>query len=83
MYLQNVLIPGEIRNQDLAVALAICEEYLEGEGAFRIQGGGFAGIVLAYVPDEAVECFIARVNASLGANACHTLTINNNGARRL
>ena len=50
MYLQNVIPAGYKAHQDVAVALALCEHYLAGRGAYRVHGGGFAGTVQAFVP---------------------------------
>ena len=50
MYLQNVIPAGYKEHQDMAIALALCEKYLCGRGAYRVHGGGFAGTVQAFVP---------------------------------
>ena len=42
MYLQNVIPAGYQQHQDVAFALAMCERYLQGKGAYRVHGGGFA-----------------------------------------
>ncbi len=79
MYLQNVIPAGYIRNQDMAIALALCEEYLQGQGAFRVHGGGFAGTVQAFVPFALLDSFKAGIDAVLGEGACHILTIRPEG----
>ena len=63
----------------MAVALALCEHYLEGKGAYRVHGGGFAGTVQAFVPNEMVESFRAGIDAVLGEGACHILSIRPEG----
>jgi galactokinase len=83
MYLQNVLIPGETDRQDLAVCLKLCEELLAGRGAFRIQGGGFAGTVEAFVPEEAVDRFRAGIENVFGPGSCHILNVRSAGAVRV
>ena len=79
MYLQNVIPAGYKEHQDMAVALALCEHYLEGKGAYRVHGGGFAGTVQAFVPNEMVEAFRAGIDAVLGEGACHILSIRPQG----
>ena len=79
MYLQNVTPAGYKAHQDVAVALALCEHYLEGKGAFRVHGGGFAGTVQAFVPNELLERFVAGVDGVLGKGACHVLSIRPQG----
>lgn len=48
MYLQNIIPTGAVAHQDMGVALALCEHYLAGRGAYRVHGGGFAGTVQAF-----------------------------------
>ena len=79
MYLQNVIPAGYKEHQDVAVSLALCEHYLQGKGAYRVHGGGFAGTVQAFVPFEILESFRAGIDAALGEGACHVLSIRPQG----
>ena len=79
MYLQNVIPAGYVQHQDMAVALGLCEHYLQGKGAYRVHGGGFAGTVQAFVPFEILESFRAGIDAVLGEGACHVLSIRPQG----
>ena len=79
MYLQNVIPAGYVQHQDMAVALGLCEHYLQGKGAYRVHGGGFAGTVQAFVPFELLESFRAGIDAALGEGACHVLSIRPQG----
>ena len=79
MYLQNVIPAGYKEHQEMAVALALCEKYLAGKGAFRVHGGGFAGTVQAFVPNDMLDSFVAGIDAVLGAGACHVLSIRPQG----
>ena len=79
MYLQNVVPVGYKTHQDMAVALALCEKYLRGKGAYRVHGGGFAGTVQAFVPFDLLESFRAGIDAVLGDGACHVLSIRPQG----
>ena len=79
MYLQNVIPAGYKAHQDVAVALALCEHYLEGRGAYRVHGGGFAGTVQAFVPYDILDSFVAGIDGALGAGACHVLSIRPQG----
>ena len=79
MYLQNVIPAGYKRNQDVALSLALCEHYLNGKGAYRVHGGGFAGTVQAFVPYEILESFRTGIDAVLGEGACHILSIRPQG----
>ena len=79
MYLQNVIPAGYVRHQDMAVALGLCQHYLQGRGAFRVHGGGFAGTVQAFVPIDLLDSFKNGIESALGAGACHVLSIRKDG----
>ena len=79
MYLQNVVPAGYVNQQAMAVALGLCEHYLQGKGAYRVHGGGFAGTVQAFVPYEILDSFVAGIDAALGEGACHVLSIRPQG----
>ena len=75
MYLQNIVPTGANEHQEMAVALALCDELLQGAGAFRVHGGGFAGTCQAFVPKERIEEFTENMIQLLGAGSCHVLNI--------
>ena len=79
MYLQNVVPAGYKEKQDMAIALALCEQYLGGRGGYRVHGGGFAGTVQAFVPFDILETFRTGIDAVLGEGACHVLSIRPQG----
>ena len=78
-YLQNVLCTGATKHQAVAVALALCEKGLQGRGAYRVHGGGFAGTVQAFVPMDLVESFREMMEKALGKGACHILSVRPQG----
>ena len=79
MYLQNVIPAGRQVHQDVAVALALCEKYLQGRGACRVHGGGFAGTIQAFVPFDLLDEFVTGMEGALGEGACHVLSIRPQG----
>jgi len=83
MYLQNITPAGAVKHQEVAVALALCETYLKGQGAYRVHGGGFAGTVQAFVPLVMLDSFKASIEAVLGENSCHVLNIRQEGGIRV
>ncbi len=83
MYLQNVIPAGYVNQQAMAVALGLCEHYLQGKGAYRVHGGGFAGTVQAFVPQEILESFRTGIDAALGEGACHVLDIRPQGGVKM
>ena len=75
MYLQNIVPLGATEHQEMAVALALCDDLLKGAGAFRVHGGGFAGTCQAFVPVEMIDAFTSRMDQLLGEGSCHVLNI--------
>lgn len=83
MYLQNITPTGAVEHQDVAFALSMCDLFLQGKGAFRVHGGGFAGTVQAFVPFAMLEQFKSRIEAVLGEGKCHILNIRSQGGIRV
>ena len=77
--LQNVIPTGATAHQEVALALALARHLLGGRGACRVHGGGFAGTIQAFVPDDLLEGFRAGMEAVLGQGACHVLAIRKAG----
>ena len=80
-YLQNVFSSSKPHEQGLTLALALSERVLAGKGAWRVHGGGFAGTILAFVPDELKEKYNRQMSDVFGENCCHFLTIRKEGGR--
>lgn len=83
MYLQNISPTGAVEHQEVAVALALCDVLLQGRGAYRVHGGGFAGTVQAFVPFDMLDAFISGMEAVLGIDKCHVLNIRPQGGIRV
>ena len=82
-YLQNVYLGSNPSEQGTSIGLAFTEEFLSGEGACRIQGGGFAGTIQAYIPKKRVKGYIGYMEKIFG-NGCTTeLRIRNKPACRI
>ena len=75
MYLQNISVEGAVDNQAVGVALSLCDVLLEGRGAFRVHGGGFAGTVQAFVPLDMLDSFKATIERAIAPGCCHVLSI--------
>lgn len=78
MYLQNVYVPDG--DQGLSLALCLAEKLLDGKGAWRVHGGGFAGTTLNFVPLDEVRHFVDVMDGVFGEGACHVLYIRPVGA---
>ncbi len=82
-YLQNVVPAGYKEHQEVALALSLAERLLNGRGACRVHGGGFAGTIQAFVPLDMLDNFKAEMERVLGEGMCHVLTIRPVGGVRL
>ena len=73
--LQNTYPSNSISERSVALALAISERELEGLGAWRVHGGGFAGTILALVPDGRISDYTQAMERAFGEGCCQTLYI--------
>ena len=78
-YLQNVIPAGRKEKQEVAFALTIAEKLLNGRGACRVHGGGFAGTIQAFVPNDLLEEFKNGIESVLGEGSCYVLSIRPQG----
>lgn len=83
MYLQNVSTYRESRSQPVLLMLALAEELLDGRGASRVHGGGFAGTIQAFVPLDMLDRFVQGMEAVAGKGACHILSFRSCGTTLL
>lgn len=83
MYNQNVYACSSPLSQPLSLALAVSEELLKGKGAWRVHGGGFAGTIQAFVPNEMLDEYKNTMNSIFGSDACHVLSIRPMGGAKL
>jgi galactokinase len=82
-YLQNVYLGITPRDQSLSVALALTEDFLDGRGACRVQGGGFAGTIQAYIPEKEVDSYVKLMESVFGEGACSGIRIRGEAACRI
>lgn len=82
-YLQNVETYEDPQNQKIIFALSLAEHLLKGRGAVRVHGGGFAGAIQAYVPEEMLEEFKTGMDQVLGSGSCREIFIRPAGGCRL
>ena len=72
---QNVYTPKNPTEQKLSLALAVSKEILDGKGAWRVHGGGFAGTIQAFVPNEILDEYKNAIEGIFGEGSCHILII--------
>lgn len=80
-YLQNAYVSAEVKNQPIAVALSVAQSFLQDiGGAWRLQGGGFAGAVQCFVPEEKADEFEKYMEIVLGEGCCKKIKLRSHGA---
>ena len=80
MLLQNLYAPEQPAEQGLPLALAVTERMLNGNGACRVHGGGFAGTILAFIPQDLTASYVEKMNDLFGDGAAQTLRVRSLGA---
>ncbi len=81
-YLQNVYTIKNVAEQGLSLALCLTESYFgEGEkAAWRVHGGGFAGTVQVFLPQDKTEEYVEYMESVFGKGSCHLLSVRGAGA---
>ncbi len=83
MWLQNVYTVKNVAEQGLSLALAVTEHALSSTArpsAWRIHGGGFAGTIQAFVPNEDVPAYKKEIERVFGEGSCTVLKVRVDGA---
>ncbi|MDR2551932.1 MAG: galactokinase [Treponema sp.] len=85
--LQNIYSTQNVREQGIAVALALTRDFLRFEasvpGACRVHGGGFAGTIQAYIPVSVLENYRTAMDSAFGPGSVTVLRIRPVGAEEL
>lgn len=81
-YLQNIFASVNPREQGMVLGLYTAEKVLNGRGACRVHGGGFAGTIQAFVPNDLLEEFTAEMEHLFGEGSCYNLFIRPLGGTR-
>ncbi len=74
-YLQNIFAASNTREQGPVLGLYTAERILDGRGACRIHGGGFAGTIQAFVPKSLIDKFTSEMEKLFGTGSCYELYI--------
>ncbi len=82
-YLQNVYPAFNPEEQGLSLALSMTENFLDGNGACRVHGGGFAGTIQAFIPNNHVARYRKLMQGIFGSNSVEILTIRQKPAGRV
>ncbi len=82
-YLQNVFANCDVQNQSVSLGLALSERILGKKGACRVHGGGFAGTMQAFVPNEMVIEYKEKIEHYFGEGSCHVLKVRKYGGMKV
>ncbi len=82
-YLQNVFAVTDVHNQSVSIGLALTERYIGERGAYRVHGGGFAGTIQVFLPEEDVEEYKKQIEKCFGESSCHVLRIRKYGGMKV
>lgn len=80
---QNVYASRNVHEQGVSLALAVSETLLKGRGAWRVHGGGFAGTMQAFVPNDLLGLYVKRMKSIFGLSSCYELSIRPAGGIRV
>ncbi len=78
-YLQNVYTSQDVHNQSVSIGLAVSDRVLKGKGAWRVHGGGFAGTIQAFVPNDLVDEYKKNLEHVFGEGSCLVLKVRKYG----
>ena len=81
-WLQNCFTNGNYQEQGITIALALTELFIaeKKRGACRVHGGGFAGVIMAMLPNDLVDEYVTYIEEKLGEGSAYRMTIRPYGA---
>ncbi len=77
---QNCYLPSAPLEQSITLALTMTEQIINKRGGWRVQGGGFAGTIQAFVPNNLCETYVTEMEKIFGKGTCHQMQIRPLGA---
>lgn len=76
-WLQNCFTNSNYQEQGITVTLALTELFIaeKGKGACRVHGGGFAGVIMAMLPNDLADEYIRYIENCTGENSAYKMSI--------
>lgn len=81
--LQNLYPPESPAEQGICLAVALSQDFLGKKGAARVHGGGFAGTIQAYVPEDLFDGWKALMERYFGPGSVMPIKARALGAARI
>lgn len=80
-WLQNCYVAGS-EEQGITMALALTELFIAGKGcgACRVHGGGFAGVIMAILPNSVTDEYVEYIEKAMGKGSAYRMSIRPYGA---
>lgn len=81
-WLQNCFTNSAYQEQGITVALALTELFIaeKQRGACRVHGGGFAGVIMAMLPNDLVDEYVTYIEKAIGEGNAYRMSIRPYGA---
>ena len=79
-WLQNCYTNSNVQEQGIALALTEMFIAEKKRGACRIHGGGFAGVIMAMLPNDLVDEYVAYIEKAMGEGSAYRMSIRPYGA---
>lgn len=80
-YLQNVYPASRTKSQSLSLGLYLADDFLKGDGAYRVHGGGFDGTIQVVIPQDIVDDFKKIIEPVFGDDAILQLRVRSFGTK--
>lgn len=76
-YLQNCYTNAAPEEQGITLSLALTEKFIKEHksGTCRVHGGGFAGVIMAILPNSLVDAYVKNIEKLQGEGAAHIMSI--------
>ena len=81
--LQNLYSIKSPEKQQIPLAIMLSRRVLQGSGAVRVHGGGFAGTIQAFVPTYLAGHYASELDRVFGEGSCHVLSIRPEGGTEI
>ena len=81
--LQNIYPMKDPMHQNMGTALVLTENFLEGDGITKVNGGGFSGTILTLVKKDRLEEYKKYMDTLFGKTACFVIHTRMQGAIKL
>lgn len=81
-WLQNCYTNADYQEQGITIALALTELFIKEKkkGACRVHGGGFAGVIMAMLPNDLVSEYLTCMEDAIGEGNVYRMSIRPYGA---